>query len=255
MHQGQSTRTAAWTIVLGLLATVPCASADEPPEGSTLVAASSGGFVGSAEVAFYNSYYFRGVNVFDDTFNVQPNLTLGWAFGDLATISLGTWAAIPFHNRDALASVRDEVDLTLDATFTPVEGLSVSVGTIIYLVPSDPLFHTEEVYATVGYELGLGFSVSAGVYGDVNEFQGIYFKVAPAWGIDITESLAFSLEVFVGGAKYKDAEFAMTETGVSAGFEADLGSGLSTGLSGLYNFNVDASEHVYALAWKTGYSW
>jgi hypothetical protein len=35
----------------------------------------------------------------------------------------------------------------------------------------------------------------------------------------------------------------------------DLGSGLSTGLSGLYNYIPDAAEHAYAIAWKAGYGW
>jgi hypothetical protein len=206
-------------------------------------------------VAFYNNYYFRGVTVFEDTFNIQPNLSLGWAFGDLVTISLATWAAVPLHNRPALEPVRDEINLTLDASFTPFEGLTVAVGTIVYLIPSDPFFHTEEVYASVGYELGLGFSISAGIFGDVNEFKGIYFRIAPGWATDITSVIGFSAELFAGGTKYTDFEFAFVETGVTVGFSADLGGGVSTGLGGLYNYNPDADKSAYAISWNAGYGW
>ncbi|MFT7625020.1 MAG: hypothetical protein ACI9WU_004211 [Myxococcota bacterium] len=208
---------------------------------------------GSVDLTFANSYYFRGVNVFDDVFNLQPSATLGYQPTDLVAASLNVWAAVPFAQRKVLKPVRDEIDVTLDVTLTPLDGLSVSAGFILYTVAAaDPFFHTEEIYVAASYDLPAGFAVGAGIYGDVNEFEGIYFKVGPSWSIDLIENLRFSTELFYGGAKYAGADFASVELGATGGFSADIGGGVSSSLSAIYNRGLDAETDVYAVMFGTG---
>ncbi len=220
------------------------ASGDEP----------TGGFRGGVQTAFYDSYYFRGFAVFDGAFNLQPSLDLGYAFGDLAVLNFNAWAAVPFEERDALEAVRDEVDLTLDATFTPITGLALSVGAIVYILPTDPVFHTEELYLVAAYSFDMGLTLKLAAYGDLNEFKGVYTRGSVAYTVAMTERLAFTGEIFASGTKYADVDAAFTEIGGQVAVSADLGSGLSTTFSILYNYNDSISKNLYAIGSSARYA-
>ena len=215
-----------------------------------------GGFTGGVDVDFYNSYYFRGAYVFEDTFNTQPSVTLGWDFAGKATLSLNLWAAIPFTNRKPLRQVRDELDITLGVSIPAAKGLTVNAGAVVYLVGSaDPFFHTEEVYAGLAYELPKGFTLGASVYGDVNLFKGVYFKVGPGWSTAIGPRVGFESGLFFGGTKYEGADFAAVEIGANAGFSVDAGAGVAVKLSGIYDYNASADDHLWAIRFGVGYAW
>jgi hypothetical protein len=212
------------------------------------------GFRGGVQTAFYDSYYFRGFAIFDGAFNMQPSLDLGYAFSDIAVLNFNTWAAVPFGNRDQLAEVRDEVDLTIDATFTPVSGLAISTGAVVYILPVDPVFHTEEVYLGLSYtfDFGLGFKVAT--YADVNEFKGVYTRGAVTYGLGFATHFTFSAEAFASGTKYQDAESAFTELGAQVGIAAEVGSGVTTTFGVLYNYNDSTDEHLYAISSTARYT-
>ncbi|MBT9560662.1 MAG: hypothetical protein IV100_31850 [Myxococcales bacterium] len=230
--------------IAALCAGSATAFADEP----------TGGFRGGVQTAFYDSYYFRGFSVFDQAFNLQPSLDLGYAFGDLAVLNFNAWAAVPFEQRDALEAVRDEVDLTLDATFTPVAGLALSVGAVVYILPTDPVFHTEELYVVAAYSFDFGLTLKVGAYGDLNEFKGVYTRGAAVYTVAMTDRLSFTGELFASGTTYADVDSAFTEIGAQVGVSADLGSNLSTTFSVLYNYNDSIDKHLYAIGSSARYA-
>ncbi len=240
-----------------LLVAGPAAAAEE---GDTTAAATeeegSVTLVLDAEVGVFWNYYFRGVYLFKDVLYLQPSLTIG-ANTPYGTFSANFWAGIPFSKRDELEAVRDEVDFTLQWSNTFLDMLDVGVGVVSYTNLHVP-FHTEEVWATVDASLPLGLVAGCGLWGDFTEFKGIYYKVYVGWSTSFAEIVSLSVDVFHGGAKYKDVPFSAVEAvGADLEISVDVGYGLSVGALGIFAYNPDNEENkaLWTAGAKVAYSY
>ena len=232
-------RNSKWLVACGLML-----------GASTAEAAKLGG---DASLNVYNNYYFRGAYVFENQANLQPSFTVGW---DDPGISLNVWSAMPLVDRRELRDVRDEVDLTLNYDLSLTDALGLSMGVIVYMNPdAEPFFNTEELYLLAAYDLGAGFSVSGGVYGDVNALLGVYATVGAGYSLSIAEPLTLDAGVMLSVMGYKESDFGFVESGATLALTYALTKEVSVVGAGLMNYNVDASELQYALNAGMGYAW
>jgi hypothetical protein len=139
-----------WAVAAGLWA--PAAGAEEPEAAEV---EQGGGLVGGAEVGVYSAYYYRGEDVFGGAFNVQPTLSVGWAF-ERAEVGVELWGAFPMHDRRALRAVRDEVDVTVSASVTATERLELWAGLLLAFVPADGTDPYTELEFGADLEIGGG---------------------------------------------------------------------------------------------------
>ena len=208
---------------------------------------------GDASLSVYNNYYFRGAYVFENAANLQPSFTVGW---DDPAISLNVWSAVPMIDRGELRDVRDEVDLTVNYDLPLTDSLGLSIGVIVYMNPdAEPFFHTEEIYLSAAYDLGLGFSVGGGVYADVDALLGVYASAGVGYSLELVKGLTLDIGTMFSVTGYKDTGFGFVESGGTAGLTYAISDEVSLGIAGLGNYNVDAALGHYAFNGTMGYAW
>jgi len=155
-----------------------------------------------------------------------------------------------------MRDVRDEVDLTVNYDLAVGDNFGISMGLIVYMNPdAEPFFHTEELYLSAAYDLGLGFSVGGGVYGDLNAFLGIYATAGVGYSLELAKGLTLDIGTMASMTAYKDAGFAFVESGGTVGMTYAVSDEVSLGIAGLGNYNVDAGEGHYAANVSMGYAW
>lgn len=215
---------------------------------------SGAALIAEGDVALLSSYYSRGAYVFERTLNLQPALSLGVDLPQFGALTFGVASFVPLALRDELADVRDEVDFTLAWTKTFADRYQVSAG-VTTVSCFEAGFHTQEVFTSLDVQLPAGFTVSGGVWGDVNLFRGVYYRAAVSWGDAwLDESLALTVEVNHGGARYDGDVYYPLEVGTAAELSYDLGAGATVAATGLYNYNPDERSHQWAAGIKTAYA-
>lgn len=118
---------------------------------------------GSASVSFMSSYVWRGFQLSDDEFVIQPSVGISYK-----GFSVNFWSD---YNTDT--KELDETDITLDFSNT-VGKVGYSAGFIYYAFDGFP--DTQEVYGSVSYDIILAPSLSA--YWDFDEFDSVYVVAA-----------------------------------------------------------------------------
>jgi len=150
---------------------------------------------GDVYVGYYDKYLWRGFDLSGGTPVVQGGVDLS-AKG----FSLGYWTNIQTKDDVVLGSEVNggnatETDITLDYTFSPIEMLSVSVGTIWYAL--DGADDTKEAY--LGLSLDTILEPSLKIYYDYDacDEKGLFYTASIGHSIEISEALSVSLGALV----------------------------------------------------------
>lgn len=150
---------------------------------------------GDAYVGYYDKYLWRGFDLSGGTPVVQAGVDLS-AKG----FTLSYWTNIQTKDDVVLGNDVDggnatETDIILDYTFSPIEMLSVSLGTIWYAL--DGADDTKEAY--VGLALDTILEPSLTVYYDYDacEENGLFYTASIGHSIGINDQLSVSLGALV----------------------------------------------------------
>lgn len=206
---------------------------------------------GEVLAALVNNYYWRGAYLYPENVPAfQPEATLGyWIF------NLNVWNSTPLRLRDDLKDVRDEVDLTLSATFE-ADSLSLEVGFIEYLMTaSDPLWHTEELAVIPTYQITDEFSLSLSIYGDVSEMKGVFMSLSPTYERQLHERVTVSASLLLSCQTYRGAPLAFVELGVTGELDVTIVEGFYFAFGMLFNYNVDRNQFLYFFRPALAYAW
>jgi len=129
-----------------------------------------------AEVAFNSKYVWRGLVLVDD-WVAQPSVTAG-----VGGFTFNAWADYNLTDQNGLKNKIDEIDLTLDYTFS-LGKFSIPVGVIRYTFPNTSFSDTTEFYVGVSYDWIVTPSVT--IYKDVQEANGIYVLGSLDYSLDL----------------------------------------------------------------------
>jgi len=212
----------------------------------------SSNFYGDVSALFVNNYYWRGTYLYPENVPAfQPGVTVGyWIF------DLNLWSSIPMRLRDELRDERDELDLTLTATFEVGEHLSLSAGFLTYLMTSSrPFWHTEELFIAPTYVITEEFSLTLAVFGDVDALKGVFLSLSPAWSRELTDRLTLTLAVILSCQTYRGTGLQFVEAALRADLDVWIVAGLSWTLGALGNGNVDERAFRYFLQTGFVYEW
>ncbi len=169
------------------------------------------GMSAEASVTFASKYVWRGQLLNDDPV-VQPSLTLGYK-----GLSLNVWGSIDTtdYAGDGEAGNIQEVDYTLSYGFSPMEGLDLEAGWILYDFPGAD--DTKEVYISATAS-SLPLSPSLSVYYDYDEVKGFYVSAGISQAIPVrVEKLSVEISAAVGWGDrdYNAAYFGINDSGFS----------------------------------------
>jgi uncharacterized protein (TIGR02001 family) len=150
---------------------------------------------GDAYVGYYDKYLWRGFDLSGGTPVVQGGMDLS-AKG----FTLSYWSNIQTKDdvvlgSDVNAGNVTETDITLDYTFSPVEKLTVSVGTIWYAL--DGLDDTKEAY--LGLSLDTILEPAVKVYYDYDQCDedGLFYTASVGHSFEVNDALSVSLGALV----------------------------------------------------------
>lgn len=163
---------------------------------------------GSASIGVFNRYIFRGYELSNSSFVVQPAISVSYR-GFSATL----WSNIDSNingtqsvtNANYLSNTGkkdlNETDFTLSYTYV-IDKLSLTGGYVYY--GTDYTAETDEVFVTIAYDTLLKPTLSA--YRDINEYGGTYFNLSIAHSFpvykEITLDLGASAGYFAGSDNY-----------------------------------------------------
>lgn len=225
----KSIRMAACAAGLALLVPVAAQAQDEEEEAT-------GAWELDAEVGLFSDYRFRGVSLSGKDPEVTAEVSVAHESGFYA----GTWVS----NVD-LGSGNDDIEVDLYAGFaTDLGGLTVDVGALYYLYPSDGSLDyielTGSVGATVGpadLTLGVAYAPSQGALGNTDN---TYVYVSGEVPLSDRSTL-------FGTFGIEDGAFGNSKRDWTVGVAIDVGSGFT--ISGAY---VDTARAFSPLADATG---
>jgi len=158
---------------------------------------------GDAYVGIYDKYLWRGID-----FSAGQPVLQGGADVSFKGFTLGFWSNMQLSHggSDALDSGEvTETDIVLDYTFSPVDGLAVSLGNITYT------FNIEDSATNEGY---LGFALDAllspnlMVYYDWDDEEGFYYTLDISHGFALADGLDLNLSGLVSYSAQSPAVFA-----------------------------------------------
>lgn len=164
-------------------------------------------------VDYMSQYVWRGTQLSDDSFVIQPSVT-----GTYGPVSVNLWA-----NYDTETQLNTETDLTVSYS-RAIDKISLDVGYIYYSLPGAD--DTAEIYVSVGYDTFLSPNVT--YYQDIEQDTGGGFAVA---------SIGYDLELSKGLVASLGAS-------ASANFENSYSMGTNLAgedFTGLYNAEISAS--------------
>ena len=181
---------------------------------------------------FASAYVWRGIT-FTDGAVFQPSVTASNDSG----FAINVWGNLDLDDANDMSAEFNEIDLTASYGFG-TDAVSAEVGFIEYLFPNTAFAGTREVYLSLGLDIVASPSVS--IYYDIDEVKDFYANVGVSFGGDVSDALAWSVDVSVGWA---GDDFAAAYGGTSGGmYDANLTLGLSGGAwSGFVSY-VDALD-------------
>lgn len=159
---------------------------------------------GSASLAVYNRYIFRGYEIGKSGLVVQPSLSASYKgfaltiWGNLDTNQRSTKTAT-FSNE--FQKGWDETDITLSYTYTR-DKLSLTGGYIYY--GTKYADETEELFITVAYDIVSKPTLS--IYRDINSYKGTYINLSLSHSVPFNKTVALDLGAsfgyFIGDSDY-----------------------------------------------------
>jgi hypothetical protein len=136
-----------------------------------------------ATLEYVGKYIWRGQVITNDP-ALQPGVTVG-----LDKWTLGVWGSIDMTGVNGDRGEFQEVDYSLDYTdtFSDLEGVSYSLGAILYHFPTTegPTNATTEIYGGLGWDCLLNPTVT--LYYDVDDADGFYGSLGVSHSLDISE--------------------------------------------------------------------
>ncbi len=223
----------------------------------------------SADIAFTNSYYWRGILQQDDTLIVQPGFALDAVLyeGDRGTLTLtlGNWNSFgesPSGSGDGIVGNWYESDFYACLT-AELDRWTFSASYIVYTSPNDSFTNVDELFLEVGFD----DSELLGGFPALNPFaalaieidgaadgrdEGVLLQVGIAPGFSFEETavgpLELSIPVSVGislSDYYQDANgdddtFGYVDIGVDCGFSLPSPDGYGA-------WSLTAGVHVLLL--------
>ena len=181
---------------------------------------------------FASAYVWRGIT-FTDGAVWQPSVTASNDSG----FAINVWGNLDIDDANDMSAEFNEIDLTASYGFGS-DAVSAEVGFIEYLFPNTPFAGTRELYVTVGWDVTAEPSVS--LYYDIDEVKDFYANVGVSFGGDVSDALAWSVDVSAG---YAGDDFAAAYNGLSGGmYDGNLTFGLSGGAWSASVSYVDALD-------------
>ncbi len=181
---------------------------------------------------FASAYVWRGI-AFTDGAVWQPSVTASNDSG----FAINVWGNLDIDDANDMSGEFNEIDLTASYGFGS-DAVSAEVGFIEYLFPNTPFDGTREVYLTVGWDITASPSVS--LYYDIDEVKDFYANVGVSFGGDVSDALAWSIDVSAG---YAGDDFAAAYDGLSGGmYDGNVTFGLSGGAWSAFVSYIDALD-------------
>jgi uncharacterized protein (TIGR02001 family) len=170
-------------------------------------------------------YIWRGMDLlWNNKPALQPSVT--YSFGE-SGFSMNLWGSFALGNRSEYKDL-DEIDLTLDYTFSLSDQVEMSVGFIAYSYPFYPEFSfkndvTEEVYASIGLPNAFLSPYLTAFY-DFNLGTGLYLLLEGSHSIPLSESLSLDLHAGLGyNSKQYIEESGLSDLTIGASLPISLG--------------------------------
>ncbi len=186
----------------------------------------------SYSLDFASAYVWRGIT-FTDGAVWQPSVTASNDSG----FAINVWGNLDLDDANDMSGEFNEVDLTASWGFG-TDTVSAEVGFIEYLFPNTLSPGTREVYLTLGWDVTAAPSIS--VYYDLDEVKDFYANVGVSFGGDVSDALAWSVDVAAG---YAGDDFAAASNGISGGmYDGAVTLGLSGGAWSAFVSYVDALD-------------
>jgi uncharacterized protein (TIGR02001 family) len=198
------------------------------------------------EADFASRYIWRGFDVYDNGGAFQPSGFVAYAPTDALSVTGSVWAS---YNMDVTETL-DEVDYTLDVSYTISDMISVSAGAILYVFPEvSGDDNTSEAYGSVSLTLPSNLSASAAIYYDYDDGDGYYVNCGLEYGVALKEGVDLSLGANVGYMDYDEEGMYAGFDGISdynftAGISADAGNGLGISISATQTISGDDEINV-----------
>ena len=218
---------------------------------------------GAAEVSLeadvFSQYVWRG-QVLNDRPVFQPGLS---AESDVG-LSVGVWASMDLTDRNGAEREFSEVDLWV-AYAVPLEGpLGVEVSYTEYLWPNAELAPVREAALALSFDVPLAPTLTAAQ--DLDTGGALYVSLSLGHTVELSERLGLDLGGSLGWATagynelyFEEDQAALNDVAFTAALTADLGRGVSLGISVQYSMLPDrdireAARLLYAgdTAWVAG---
>lgn len=186
----------------------------------------------SYSLDFASAYVWRGIT-FTDGAVWQPSVTASNDSG----FAINVWGNLDIDDANDMSGEFNEIDLTASYGFGS-DAVSAEVGFIEYLFPNTPFDGTREIYLTLGFDVTASPSIS--IYYDIDEVEDFYANVGVSFGGDVSDAVAWSVDVSAG---YAGDDFAAAYDGLSGGlYDGNLTLGLSGGAWSAFVSYVDALD-------------
>ncbi len=186
----------------------------------------------SYSLDFASAYVWRGIT-FTDGAVWQPSVTASNDSG----FAINVWGNLDIDDANDMSGEFNEIDLTASYGFGS-DAVSAEVGFIEYLFPNTSFAGTREVYLSLGFDVTASPSIS--VYYDIDEVKDFYANVGVSFGGDVSDALAWSVDVSAG---YAGDDFAAAYGGASGGmYDGNVTFGLSGGAWSAFVSYVDALD-------------
>jgi uncharacterized protein (TIGR02001 family) len=159
---------------------------------------------GGAYVGYFDKYLWRGFDLSGGLPVVQGGVDLsakGFTLSYWTNIQTKTDKGEGYTGGDAT-----ETDITLDYTFSPVDKLSVSVGTIWYAL--DGYEDTKEAYLGLALDVPLAPEFKVYYDYDQSEENGLYYTLGVGHSFELAEKLTLDLGALIG---YNDENYSVGE--------------------------------------------
>lgn len=181
---------------------------------------------------FASAYVWRGIT-FTDGAVWQPSVTASNDSG----FAINVWGNLDLDDANDMSAEFNEIDLTASYGFG-TDAVSAEVGFIEYLFPNTAFAGTREVYLTLGWDITASPSLS--VYYDIDEVKDFYANFGISFGGDVSDALAWSVDVSAGWA---GDDFAAAYGGMSGGmYDGNVTFGVSGGAWSAFVSYVDALD-------------
>ncbi|MBN1518291.1 hypothetical protein JXA32_17145 [Candidatus Sumerlaeota bacterium] len=182
----------------------------------------------------YSKYVWRGINLTDD-WVWQPGASGSLDVG-VGSVSLGVWGNMDLTDVNDNDKEFNEVDYSLDFSYTVAEKINISHGLIFYDFPNTEYDSTWEVYTAIGLDVPLAPTLTG--YYDLDEIEGIYLTFDLSHSVPIVDEDSMSVSLDLGSqVGYGDDDHNMGYYGAGSGFtNLNLTAGVSVGVGEHFSF-------------------